>query len=203
MAEVAPAGPSWCDVGIAGRPLRGQSVSGDAAFVSPAGDALVLAVVDGLGHGRDAAMASQTAVRTLAANVDAPMDRLFHHVHLALGRTRGAVMTVARLDPSSLRLTWCAVGNVEGYLSRSDGSRERVLAAGGIVGHNLPRLRVATLPLRDGDRLVLATDGIRHDLGDVRHFPTAQAAVDMILERGALPTDDALVLVAAFDAEAR
>lgn len=199
MEEVTPA--AWVEVGVAGRPLPGQAESGDAAFVRHQGDTVLVAVIDGLGHGADAAAASRAGVEILAQYPDDPIDQLFHRVHQALGRTRGGVMTVARLERGARRLTWCAVGNVAGHLARADGTRERVLECGGIVGHSLPRLRVAPLALRGGEVLVIATDGVRPDFRDLRH-PTAQDTADALLARAAVPTDDALVLVGQVRLEA-
>ncbi|MFN7143451.1 MAG: SpoIIE family protein phosphatase [Myxococcota bacterium] len=192
---------AWVEVGVAGRPLPGQAESGDASFVCDEGDTVLLAVIDGLGHGSDAAVASRTGVGILAQYPGDPIDQLFQRVHQALGRTRGAVMTIARLERHARRLTWAAVGNVVGHLSRVDGTRERVLESGGIVGHSLPRVRVAPVALRGGELLVLATDGVRHDFRDLRAHASPQDTADALLARAAVPTDDALVLIGSIRLE--
>ncbi|MFZ3285209.1 MAG: hypothetical protein WA191_00020, partial [Telluria sp.] len=52
------------DYACAGRALPGQAVSGDACLVRPFPDGVLLAVIDGLGHGAGAAEASRTAIVT-------------------------------------------------------------------------------------------------------------------------------------------
>jgi hypothetical protein len=68
----------------------------------------------------------------------------------------------------------------------------------GIVGHQLPKLRVPTTQLHPGELLVMATDGIAaaflDDLSTAR--PPSRIA-DAIVASHARPVDDALVLVAA------
>ena len=53
--------------GMAQAVLAGQTVSGDRHLVSPCRDGLLVAVVDGLGHGEEAAKAAEIAVSTLGS----------------------------------------------------------------------------------------------------------------------------------------
>ena len=52
-------------VGVASKTLQGQSVSGDIHVVIPFNEGLLVAVIDGLGHGPEAAIASMAAAKTL------------------------------------------------------------------------------------------------------------------------------------------
>ena len=58
------------------------------------GDALVLMVVDGLGHGPHAADAAREAEQVLAKTSSASPKDLIDDVHCALKKTRGAAMAV-------------------------------------------------------------------------------------------------------------
>jgi len=53
-------------IGIAERPYPGETVSGDAYAVHWVGDACRIAVIDGLGHGPEAAKASASAISFVA-----------------------------------------------------------------------------------------------------------------------------------------
>ena len=54
--------PPLIDWGVAARPLEGQAVSGDLHLVKPLDDGVLLAVVDGVGHGGEAVAAARAAV---------------------------------------------------------------------------------------------------------------------------------------------
>jgi hypothetical protein len=110
-------------------------------------------------------------------------------------------MSLAAIDFGSALLTWLGVGNVRGVLYRGAGSpggrREEMLLRPGVVGAQLPALRATVMPLRRGDTLILATDGVRSDFADTL-LPSAepQALALWLLAQYGQHTDDALVLVA-------
>lgn len=199
--HLASAEAQALDWAIAGRPLPGESESGDACVVQPAGGRVLLAVIDGLGHGAAAAVAARLAVATLAGHAAEPLEALVRRCHQALLRTRGVVLTLASICPAEDSLTWIGVGNVEGVLLRAapDRARESVLLRGGVVGGQLPPLRAATLTLQAGDTLLLLTDGIRagFTIGPCAHLAPRQIADDLLRDH-ARDTDDALVLVARY-----
>jgi hypothetical protein len=55
----------------------------------------LVAVVDGLGHGAEAANAAKVAVRALERGGDRPLAQLFRDCHQSLIGTRGAVISAA------------------------------------------------------------------------------------------------------------
>jgi negative regulator of sigma-B (phosphoserine phosphatase) len=190
----------WC---VASRPIAGQTVSGDMHLVKPVGRGVLMAVVDGVGHGREATLAAQTAVDVLEQNADEALIPLVQRCHEALLTTRGVVMTVAFLDTLSSSLTWLGVGNVEGRLFRGDPKSgppsESVLLRGGMVGYKLPQLYVSVVPLRPGDLLVLVTDGIAPSFDtDIYLGQSPGRIADSILNRHFKRTDDALAFVARY-----
>lgn len=186
----------------AGRALPGQRVSGDRAVVLDAGGGSVLfAVLDGLGHGAAAADAADRAAQVLSDNRAEPLDVLALLCHRALAETRGAALTLALFD-SGDRVHWLGVGNVESrIIAKAPGKlavRATALLTAGIVGYRLPpNLQTQTVPVRAGDLLLMATDGIVTDFVDTVDLsrPTAEITTD-ILEGHSKDTDDALVLAA-------
>jgi serine phosphatase RsbU (regulator of sigma subunit) len=181
----------------------GQSESGDRYLVLSTGDGGLVAVVDGLGHGAEAASAAKVAVRALERGAHRPVVQLFRDCHDRLMGTRGAVISAAAFTARDETMTWLGVGNVEGRLLRaptSAGARiESLLLRGGVVGAHLPPLASEVVPIRWGDTLILATDGVRSDF---LHAPLPhrepQALADYILARWGTQTDDALVLVVRY-----
>src|SRR6266436_1744964 len=125
--------------GVASRPLPGEIVCGDRHLIKPTMNGVLLAVVDGLGHGGEALTAAKTAIAVLERHAEEPLPALVNRCHEALTKTRGVVMTVARLRSFENELTWLGVGNVEAILLRADrrAKADRVLLRGGLVGYKL------------------------------------------------------------------
>ena len=191
------------DWAVASEPFPGETESGDSHIVRTMADGVLVAAVDALGHGREAAPVTRCAVAALMSWRGGALDALVRHCHRALIGTRGVVLSVATFDAREDRLSWLGVGNIRGSLLRWDRSlvsvRAELVERHGIVGLGLPSLRISTVPVRRGDLLVLATDGIRrgyiHRMG---WMARPQQLADRILADYASGVDDALVLVARY-----
>ena len=189
--------------GVATLALAGQRESGDLHLVKSVDGGALVAVVDGLGHGEDAAFASKTAVGTLERYGHEPPLSVLQRCHEALIGTRGVVLSLARFDSTRGMMTWLGVGNVEGLLQHADWSersaRATLVTRGGIVGGDLPAVQAAVVPVAPGDTLVFATDGVRHEFpAEISISEPPQRLADQILARFGKGTDDALVLVARY-----
>ena len=195
--------PPLIEWGVAARPLEGEVESGDLYVVKPFPKGVLVAAVDGLGHGPEAAAAARSAVAILKDYAHEPVISLLRRCHERLIRTRGAVMSLASFNALDSTMTWLGVGNVEGLLLRADAAadppRENVLLRSGVVGCQLPALHAAILPVTRGDVLILATDGIRSGFAeDVSLSDPPQRIAEHILARRATGMDDALVVVARY-----
>ena len=199
----SPHWPAGLELGVAERALVGERRSGDrAVLVAYDGGALV-AAIDGLGHGGGAADAAAVAAEVLSAHPDDDPAHLIEACHRAMAHTRGAVMTLAWFDLESGRLAWTGVGNVEGRLVHAAAGfgapTEGALTKGGVVGYNLPSIRVTSTDLDPGDVMVLATDGIDSRFAEaIVQGGSAQEVADRILAEHGKPTDDALVVVVRY-----
>ena len=190
------------ECGSASAALEGDDC-GDVQLVASFPGGVLIGLIDGLGHGIEAAAAAQEAARVLAASAGEQLEALFDRCHRALRGTRGAVMSLVRFDGRASALTWGGVGNVEAFLLRADRARvpgrESIPLRGGIVGYQLPAPRLATHPVSPGDLLVMATDGIHSSFGDSLPMPgSAQQVADALLARHARGSDDAYVVVARY-----
>jgi serine phosphatase RsbU (regulator of sigma subunit) len=188
------------DYGIAARALPGERESGDLHAVIPLQHGLLVAVADGLGHGYEAPLAARVAVNTLARQPHLSVLSLVNSCHATLSGTRGVALSIASLEWHAGTMTWLSVGNVAGLLLHTDEGghvqREHVPQRGGIVGHRLPPLRAATVPLHRGDVLIFVTDGVREAfVNEISIDAPPQETADCILARYGKQTDDALVLV--------
>jgi hypothetical protein len=176
-------------------------VSGDAVVVATRGGRTLLAVIDGLGHGPEAAAASEIAEATLVDNASEPLEPLLVLCHRALYKTRGAAITMAAVDHADGGLRWLGVGNVEGVLVRANEERrprlEAVFHFPGVVGYRMPRINVYANRLDPGDLVVMASDGVAPSFFDgLRPTAAIDALADQILAGHARRDDDAVVLVA-------
>jgi negative regulator of sigma-B (phosphoserine phosphatase) len=184
----------------AGRPLLGSMISGDRAVVVETSASVLVAVVDGLGHGEPAAVAADRAASVLVNHAGTSISTVVERCHEALVTTRGAALSIAAFDLYEHTVSWLGVGNVAGVLVRADQSRRSrmdwLALYGGIVGARLPLLRPVVLPVWPDDMLILATDGLRDDWpnGELRGEP--QRVANQLLAGYGVSADDALVLVA-------
>jgi serine phosphatase RsbU (regulator of sigma subunit) len=188
------------EYGMAKSILPGQGESGDRHLVCCGGDGILIAAIDGIGHGEEAANAAEAAISILKASPDEPVISLLERCHEGLRSTRGVVLSLASIDPKHGMMTWIGVGNVQGVLMRAGAKMGRVeevlLLRGGVVGSQLPALQAAVLPIAKGDTLVFVTDGIRSEFVEgLSALESPQRAADKILKQHSRGNDDALVLV--------
>ena len=190
-------GVEWCAISRA-RP--GELASGDQHVVASFPDGVLLAVIDGLGHGDEATLAARRAVDVLERQPGRPVVELLKECHSALRDTRGAAMTIVSVEPGRRTATAVGVGNVEAMFLHSDrrgerGVREGILLRSGVVGYQIPPLQATTHAVTPGDVLVFATDGVRDDFGDtLRPDEPIGAMIERIFAQKFKGTDDALVL---------
>jgi negative regulator of sigma-B (phosphoserine phosphatase) len=195
--------PLELERGEAGLAHVGEGRSGDLAVFAPSTRGGLLAVIDGLGHGDAAADASEAAAEIIRAHADVEAQRLLQRCHEELQNTRGAVMTLAWFDLAEREMSWTGVGNVEARFMRAvDGPHARYdspVVLGGVVGYNLPQVRMGTIALEPGDAVVIATDGVAADYSvSLEPGVAAQELAERVLERHGKGTDDALAAVVRY-----
>lgn len=178
-------------------------VSGDVLVVASFPKGTLVAVIDGLGHGVEAAAAARAAAQILEAHAEESVLELVKRCHEGLRKTRGAVMSLASFSAEDSSVTWMGIGNVEGILLRADPlaepRRESILMRGGVVGYQIPSLRAAKLPVQRGDTLIMATDGIQSKFTlNLSLGQDPQQTADAIFNQYYRGSDDALVLVARY-----
>ena len=185
------------NVATATRPYPGETANGDRVQIDWHADACRIAVIDGLGHGPQAAADAEAAAATLARLPELPPDEALRACDLSLRGRRGAAISIARLDAHRKLLSFAGIGNVEARLWQPDRT-ERLIAFRGIVGVAMRSVRVFTLPLEGAWKLVLHTDGISARFDDSA-FVGSDNIDDLaqgILDRWGRARDDATIVVA-------
>ena len=188
-----------CDVisGAASRPKPGEIFNGDAHVLIHLTETCSLAaVIDGLGHGKDAHRASQLAKERILSCPDLPLAALLENTHAFIRGTRGATVGIARMDTASGKVSFSGIGNIEAHII-SGGKRHYLLSLGGIVGHTMRTPRVFENRFNAGDVLALYSDGItsawQHEFENWQEQP--QKIAEEILETHSRKTDDATILI--------
>jgi hypothetical protein len=196
-----PALMSMIEWSIAEEALPGQLESGDHYLVKTLPSGVLLAVVDGVGHGQDARRAAELAIKALDDLETGSLIPLVRCCQQKLQGTRGVVLSMAFFSATDGTMAWLGVGNVEGVLVRAHGEprQESLLLRGGLVGAYLPPISASTVPVTCGDLLVLATDGIRNGFAERLDFGASTREIAQeIIDNFGRDTDDALVLVARY-----
>lgn len=199
----------FLDVGVASTALDGPDACGDLHLVRHMNGAhepaVLVAVVDGLGHGQEAAAAARIAIDTLDRHAGAPIPEMIRLCHAALVGSRGVVMSVAQFDVAHDTMTWVGLGNVAGVLVPGDRVGRppytTLVTRGGIVGTSLGPLPIRpwVIPIQPRDQLVLATDGVHSDFSDdISLHQGPQQTAARVLARHSKGSDDALVLIARY-----
>ncbi len=156
-----PAGklPSGIELGVVSAPHPAETVCGDHwAFGTGKAGRTVL-VVDGSGHGAEAARAAQLATQIFARHLDEDCERLVERMHRGLAPTRGAALAVARIDDGQSLVRFVGIGNITGAVA-GHGEVRRMVSHNGTAGHIAPRIREFTYPFAGNPVLILHSDGL-------------------------------------------
>ena len=177
-------------------PREGEQENGDAGYIRHWEGGSMLAVIDALGHGVQAAAASATATAYLGTVTQGQGLRgIIEGLHERLHKTRGAAAMVLLLEPG--RLQGCGVGNVE---LRAYKARVPAILSPGVLGASLARLHIFETKLEANlsqtIRLVMFSDGISNRFDDdaSKGLPVEETC-RVIMDRHRRSHDDATVLV--------
>jgi serine phosphatase RsbU (regulator of sigma subunit) len=180
-------------------PKPGEDVCGDSACILARPDGTVaLLLADGLGHGPQAAAASQEAVRIFRKHAAANPVDVLTLLHAGLRSTRGAALAMALIEPAARRVTYGGIGNIAGFITDTGGVR-RMVSHSGTAGHTAGRMQAFHYPMHHRPVVVMFSDGLATSWSPDGHAglfsldPTLIAAV--LYRDHARGRDDASVVV--------
>lgn len=187
------------ETGFVVRPCIGESVSGDAQLILDTEEALVITVVDGLGHGHGAATASEAFVEYVQANPDEPVDRLMLDASSAISSTRGAAAALIRIDRTRSTLSFCGIGNI--HFHAVGDVRMSPVCLPGIVGHRVRKVIPYDFALDGNGMFVMCSDGIssRLHLEDYAGRSVQEIADAILVDHGKAH-DDATCVAVSYEA---
>ena len=150
-------------------------------------------MIDGLGHGYDAQVASLAAIKYLSeVALDTPFEDLMQSLHASMRGTRGAAGTVC--ISSGTDFVACSVGNVELRPVRAE---IPLISSAGILGVRVQKFRICRTQISRACRLVMFSDGISNPTS-INEFQNVspKPACEGLLLRHRRTYDDATVLIA-------
>src|SRR5260370_3285716 len=91
--------------------VPGQGESGDQHLVCCNRNGILVAAIDGIGHGEAAANAARAAAALLRSSADEPIISLVERCHEKLRPTRAVLLSLAFIEPEHGMITWLGVRN--------------------------------------------------------------------------------------------
>jgi serine phosphatase RsbU (regulator of sigma subunit) len=179
-------------------PYPGERVSGDAWSCHQTAERTLVLLVDGLGHGREAALAASEAVQTFRKCLQRKPAEILSYVHDALKKTRGGVAAVAEIRASDKTLTYAGVGNAAAVVL-SGGSSRSLISHNGTLGVASPKIQEFRIEWPSDGILIMHSDGL-HSRWDLYPYPGLLARNPAIIGAALLrdfrrQRDDASVVV--------
>jgi anti-sigma regulatory factor (Ser/Thr protein kinase) len=202
-SEVRPSrerhAPSLDDrLGVVCVPMRGEVECGDAWCAAIDRDRVTAMIVDGLGHGPDAALAAAVATTKFETLASEPPATMLGTINIAMRGTRGAALSAAVVDEIACTVEFSGVGNVDGRVL-TDERTQHLVPQNGIVGTVMPSLRPTAATWDAGARLVMHSDGIsaRWHVGAYPGLMNAHPSImaGVIYRDFSRDRDDATILV--------
>jgi serine phosphatase RsbU (regulator of sigma subunit) len=175
----------------------GQSINGDAYFVGEYDGKVILAVLDGVGHGEEANRAARRAIAFLTNCRQPGLETLIQGCHRELRGTRGVVISLALVNKGNSTLSHAGIGNIESLIITENNRTVHLISMNGVIGHNLRKVKEFQYPYHPGDTMVMFSDGIssRFDMAEFLPLVDLPAVAQRILEKYG-KDDDATVLLA-------
>ena len=146
-------------VGAVCLPVRGEQQCGDAWAMKQSQDTTLLMLVDGLGHGPDAAVAANLAVAIFEKYERRSPAELLELIHAALCSSRGAAVAVAEVSLGQRSVRFAGVGNISGLILAGETARNMV-SHNGTAGVNVRKIQEFRYDWPEGGLLVLHSDGV-------------------------------------------
>lgn len=148
------------DYGALRAPMRHESVCGDGWSLRWDEDRLVVAILDGLGHGPQASEAADLGLSVIDEFAGLAADDYLARMHTRMSRTRGGAAAVFCLEAGSGQGTFAGAGNIAATLLSGAVTRQ-LPSHPGIVGSNYRHAQPFRFDVRPGSLLLMHSDGLQ------------------------------------------
>jgi anti-sigma regulatory factor (Ser/Thr protein kinase) len=140
-------------------PITGESVCGDAWSVEYRPGRSLYIVADGLGHGPIAAEAAQEAVRVFHQVSHQTPEQILGKIHSALGKTRGAAVSIAEILHEKAVVNYAGAGNIVAAIC-FNGKTRSMVSMNGTLGHSVGKFQQFSYPWEKNSALIMHSDGL-------------------------------------------
>ncbi|MBF0573045.1 MAG: SpoIIE family protein phosphatase [Desulfamplus sp.] len=151
------------DFHIVKRSLTGwQDECGDTGVVVVSDNQCFLALLDVLGHGREAHEVALVAENYLLKNYSFKVTEIMSGLHERLKGTRGAVAALCSINIDNGELYYSGIGNIN---TRVHGYQTlQLMPQDGIIGYMINSPKERQFKLCYGDTLILTSDGVKEHI---------------------------------------
>jgi len=184
--------------GVFSRSKLDEIYNGDSYFLKRFNGKTIAAVIDGLGHGKDAFKAAAEARLYFFENYNKPLETIVNELHKRLRKTRGAVIAIALIDDVKSELEYVGIGNISTRIFDSP-TPIRPYNYNGTLGYAIRNFKVSKYPWVKGTVIIMTSDGISGNYdpnkypGLFKQHPIEIASI--ILKEHGKDYDDATILV--------
>lgn len=149
------------------RSKLGESFNGDNFVLKSFMNKTLFGVIDGLGHGKGASIASNLTRVCILENFSKELDVLIKLLHEKLRKTRGVALSLGLIDHQHNLFKYIGIGNV---LTRIFNTSEplRPVNYNGTLGVSLRKYKILEYPWANNNIIIMTSDGIssKYELDD-------------------------------------
>lgn len=147
-------------IGVVHLALEAEQECGDTWRIAHRKDGLSALVIDGLGHGHDAAKAAELGGDAFDTMPFVDPGTLMSNLNAAMSGSRGGAAAIAQYEAATDTLRFAGIGNIAAFLVNA--SRSRGLASHpGIVGVQFRKSQTFDFKEVRQDLLIMHSDGIQ------------------------------------------
>lgn len=142
------------------KPKNGNDLCGDSFYVTETDDYFICAVADGLGSGSMAKTASQAAVTAVEKHHQLDVEDLMKLCNEKLRGTRGAVLSIFKIDFKREIVTYSGVGNIRFMMAGEERKLIYPLPTVGFLSGKPQQFRIQQFPFDDQTAFIIYSDGM-------------------------------------------
>ena len=188
------------DYYLAVRPLIGIFECGDAGVIKEFEGKIFFALIDVLGHGREAHKLADTVKGFFGGNYFREPIEVIKGLHKYIKGSRGLVAGIGLLDLETNLLKYAGIGNINLKIyDTSSRNFKHIISKEGIMGYTISTPRQEMMEITEKEVIIVYTDGIKEYFGLEDH-PTlldkdVKTIAIQIIQKFSRKSDDAACLV--------
>ncbi len=179
--------------------IPGQKTSGDWTGIEETKEETHFLLMDGLGHGSEAADSSTSVGNYFRRNFNLSPESLWEGMFQEANAKRGGVLGFGEIHHEKEELTFFGMGNVQAAIYQYGEKPKHLISKSGLFGkdQNLPKPQI--LPFPKGAILVLHSDGLSNvtskDFPSELYGKESPVIAAYLMHKKIRNTDDASILI--------